>query len=422
MFVHLHNHTVFSELDGLTQIKPMVAKAKADGQPAMAITDHGRCSGLVAFYSECKSQGIKPILGCEFYMAPGDRRERKSDEYGRNYYHLILLVKNDTGYKNLCTMTELASDDGYYYKPRIDKELLEQYHDGLICLSACVAGRVPQLIIHGDMDGAEQEALWFKNLFGEDYYFEIQNHGLADEETVSYGLLTLSQKLGIKLVCTNDVHYLNEEDAEAHEILLCIQTKKKLSDPDRMVYKGNYSVRPEAEMRKLYPSLQEAFDNTVEVADKCVFEFKFADKPSDYRMPTVVIPKEYGTDYFGYLKDEAYKGLDVRYPEGHAEREQAIKNLEFELSIIKNMGFAEYFLDTRKTVMWSRQNGILVGPGRGSAAGSTMCYCLGITDIDPIRYGLLFERFLNPERVSMPKQYWAFIVNPITQGCTIYNK
>ena len=401
MFVHLHNHTVYSVLDGLTQIKPMVAKAKADGQQALAITDHGRCAGMVAFYSECKKQGIKPILGCEFYEAKGSRFEKDSKDKSP-YHHLILLVKNEEGYKNISRLTSRANKEGMYYKPRIDRELLEKHHEGLICLSACLAGRVPQDIISGNVDKAREDILWYKNLFGDDYYLEIQNHGIPEEEEVAYQLLRFSKELGIKLVCTNDVHYLDSEDAEAHDWLMCIQTKKTLEDKDRMIYHGDYSLKSEAEMRKLFPSIQEAFDNTVEVAEKCNYDFKFAEKPADYRMPKVHIPPEYGDDYFGYLKDEAYKGLDKRYPEGHTERQQALKNLEYELGVIRQMNFAEYFLDIRTTIVKAREENILVGPGRGSGAGSTLNYCLGITDIDPIKYDLLFERFLNPERVSMP--------------------
>lgn len=401
MFTHLHVHTIYSLLDGMNKVKELVAKVKSLGQTAVAITDHGVMYGAVKFFDACKSAGIKPIIGCEVYVAPTDRfiKEEVNDE---KYYHLILLCKNELGYKNLCKLVTRSNTEGLYYKPRIDFNLLKEFHDGLICLSACVAGEVPSNVIKGDIEKAKQTALKYKDLFGEDYYLEIQNHGLQEEILVRQELTKMSAELGIKLVATNDCHYLNTEDAEAHEWLLAMQTKKTMNDPDRLIYSGDYSVLSEEEMRSKFPSQPEAIENTQEIVDKCNFEFVYAHSPAEYRMPKVVIPEIYGTDYFGYIKDEAYKGLDIRYPEGHPEREQAIKNLDFELGIIKQMGFAEYFLDTRKTILWARENGILVGPGRGSGAGSTLNYCLAITDLDPIKYGLLFERFLNPERVSMP--------------------
>ena len=400
-FAHLHVHSEYSLLDGMSKIKKLVKKVKKAGMNACAITDHGVGYGLADFYNVCKAEGIKPILGCECYEAPGSRFDKSSGNEER-YYHLILLVKNEIGYKNLCHLISRSNMEGFYYKPRIDFELLEQFHEGLICMSACLAGRVPKMILKGldtgDMSEAEQTILKYKNLFGDDYYLEIQNHGIVEEQKVANELVRFSNKFGIKLVCTNDCHYVDHEDKEAHEYLLCIQTKKTIDDPDRMVYYGDYSVKTEAEMRQLFPSLPEAFDNTMEIADKCNFEFEFG----NYRMPKVHIPKEYGKDYFRYLEDEAWKGWEKRYPLGYMERETARKDLEYELRVVKQMGFAEYFIDTRKTIMWARSHGILVGPGRGSAAGSRMCYCLGITDIDPIPYNLLFERFLNPERISMP--------------------
>ena len=400
-FAHLHVHSEYSLLDGMSKIKKLVKKVKKAGMNACAITDHGVGYGLADFYNVCNAEGIKPILGCECYEAPGSRFDKSSGNEER-YYHLILLVKNEIGYKNLCHLISRSNIEGFYYKPRIDFELLEQFHEGLICMSACLAGRVPKMILKGldtgDMSEAEQTILKYKNLFGDDYYLEIQNHGIVEEQKVANELVRFSNKFGIKLVCTNDCHYVDHEDKEAHEYLLCIQTKKTIDDPDRMVYYGDYSVKTEAEMRQLFPSLPEAFDNTMEIADKCNFEFEFG----NYRMPKVHIPKEYGKDYFRYLEDEAWKGWEERYPLGHMERETARKDLKYELGVVKQMGFAEYFIDTRKTIMWARSHGILVGPGRGSAAGSRMCYCLGITDIDPIPYNLLFERFLNPERISMP--------------------
>ena len=396
-FVHLHCHTEYSLLDGMSKIKNLVSRAKELGMDSLAITDHGVAYGLVEFHDACRKAGIKPILGCEFYVSGTDRHLKEPDKNGERYYHLILLVKNETGYKNLCKLVSRSSIEGQWYKPRIDHELIAQFHEGLICLSACVAGEVPRAFLRGDDDEAEEIALWYQSVFGDDYYLEIQDHGLHEEHIAFQKVIIMAKRLGIKLVVTNDCHYVNAEDAEAHEWLLCLQTGKKITE-EHMKYEGNYSLRPAEEMRALFPSIPEAADNTLEIASKCNFTFTYG----QYRMPKVCIPEEYGTDYFRYLSDEAWKGFEKRYPEGHSEREQARKDLEYELGVIKQMNFAEYFLDIRKTIFTAKSNGILVGPGRGSAAGSRMCYCLGITDIDPIPYNLLFERFLNPQRVSMP--------------------
>ena len=394
-YCHLHVHTEHSLLDGMSKIKELVARAKNFGMKALAITDHGTMTGCVEFYDECVKQGIKPIIGCEVYEAPGSRLEKGGDD---RYFHLILLAKNDKGYHNLCHLVSQSNISGFYYKPRIDWELLTKYHEGLVCMSACIAGRVPQLILRGKYSEAEDWILRYKALFGDDYYLEIQNHGIREELEVAQMLKKYAKKYGVKLVCTNDVHYTKPEDKEYHEWLLCMQTKKKITDPDRMTYHGDYSLKSGDEMRALYPDTPEAFDHTLEVADKCNFKFEYG----QYRMPKVVIPTEYGNDYFRYLSDEAWKGYEERYPEGNPYRSEARERIRYELSIVKQMGFAEYFLDTRKTVIWARSKNILVGPGRGSAAGSCMCYCLHITDIDPLPYGLIFERFLNPERISMP--------------------
>ena len=400
-YVHLHLHTDYSILDGLGKIKDYVRRAKELGMDAIAITDHGVGYGLDDFYDECKAGGIKPILGCEFYVAPADRKLKETVD-GESYYHLILLVKNETGYRNLCKLITRSNTEGFYKKPRIDFSLLRQFHDGLICTSACVAGEVSKKILKGDVEGAEETALKYRDLFGDDYYLEIQKHGIMDEAKAFQIIIQIARKYDIPLICTNDCHYVYPEDKEAHDWLLCMQTKSNLDDPERLHYEGDYSLRSEEEMRSLFPNLPDAFDNTVKIADKCNFDFTYAHKPSDYRMPKVFIPPEYGKDYFQYMSDEAYKGLDWRYPEGHPERQQAETQLEYELGIIKQMGFAEYFLDTRKTIMWAKSHDVLVGPGRGSGAGSVNNYCLGITDIDPIKYHLIFERFLNPERISMP--------------------
>ncbi len=389
MFVHLHVHSEYSLLDGMCKIKELPTKAKAMGMKALAITDHGVGYGLVEFYNECKKQGIKPLLGCEFYVAPISMEERDNEN---RYYHLIILVKNETGYKNLCRLITVSNTKGFYYKPRIDFEVLKEHKEGLICLSACLAGEVPCAIKKGQNPMPIINR--YRDVFGEDYYLEIQNHGIKEELLVAQELYKISKQTGIKLVCTNDTHYLNSEDAEAHDWLLCMQTDKKVDDPSRMIYEGDYSLKSEEEMRALYPSMPEAFDNTVEVAEKCNFDFVFG----EYRMPKVVIPEEYNGDYYKYLADEAWKGFKEKYSKNEAAKER----LEYELSVVRQMNFSEYFLDTRKTILWARSHGILVGPGRGSGAGSVMNYCLGITDLEPLKYGLLFERFLNPERISMP--------------------
>ena len=416
-FTHLHVHTDYSLLDAMIKIPGLVKKIKSLGMSSCAITDHGTAAGIVEFYNACKKEGIKPVLGIEAYEASGSRIEKAIGENPDNYYHLILLVKNEQGYKNLCKLVTRSNTEGFYYKPRMDRQLLEEFHEGLICLSACIAGRAQQAILRGNYEQAEQDVLWYKDLFKDDFYLEIQNHGIPEEKTIAQEFIRLSKKHGIKLVCTNDCHYLNSEDAEAHEWMLCIQTGKKMADNNRMKYDGDYSVKSEEEMRALYPYVPEAFDNTQEVVDKCDFDFKFG----DYKMPRVTIPEgfdkktdvdfvtkdaipedEKTTAYYKYLKHLAFSGLNKKYPEGDAKRGEAIERLNYELSVIKKMGYSEYFLDTLKTINWARKNAVLVGPGRGSAAGSIMCYCLGITDIEPLKYGLLFERFLNPERVSMP--------------------
>ena len=394
-YVHLHNHSDFSLLDGMSKIPEMVKKVKELGMKACALTDHGVGGGLVLFYNECKKHGIKPILGCEFYEAPVSRFQQTP---GEKYFHLILLVKNEIGYRNLCKLITRANVEGFYYKPRIDFELLSEFHEGLICTSACIAGRISRLILSGNVEEAEKWMLKYRDLFGDDYYLEIQNHGLANEQIAYSEIIRIAKKYGIKLVCTNDTHYVNSEDAEAHEWLLCIQEKKKITDEDRMVYTGDYSIKSAEQMRALFPALPDAFDNTLEIADKCNFDFKFG----EYRMPVVKIPENYKGDAFAYLSDLSWAGFEKRFPQGHPEREKAAENLRNELDVIKKMGFPTYFLDVWAMIKWAHDHGILTGPGRGSAAGSTMCYCLNITDIDPVKYNLLFERFLNPERVSMP--------------------
>ena len=399
-FVHLHLHTDYSLLDGEGKVDAYVSRAKELGMTAMAITDHGTMAGLVTGFDACEKAGIKFIAGCEFYVAPFGRKmsDKKFERGEKAYNHLIVLAKNEDGYKNMCYLMTHAWEDGYYRKPRIDFDILKEHHDGLVVLTACVAGAVPSAIAEGNMDKARKIASEYKEVFGDDYYLEIQNHNLEAERLVRLGSMQLSKELGIKLVATNDCHYVKLEDKEAHDWLLCMDTDKKVADKDRLRYEGNYHMTSEEEMLQLFPECPEAVYNTAEVADKCNFRFTYG----NYRMPKVHIPAEYGNDYFKYLSDETWKGFEKRYPEGSSEREEAKKDVSYELGIIKEMGFAEYFLDTQKTVMEAKRRGYLVGPGRGSGAGSRVNYCLEITDIDPIPYNLLFERFLNPERVSMP--------------------
>lgn len=400
-YTHLHLHTDYSVLDGFGKIKDYVKKAKDMGMTALAITDHGTMSGVVEFFDECKKAGIKPLIGSEFYEAPVSRSDKDSSN---KYYHLVLIAKNEEGYKNLCYLTTRANTEGFYYKPRIDRELLESHHEGLVCLSACLQGRIATDIREGNIAQAEADVMWYKSVFGKDFYLEIQNHGLADEISVAGAVYSLGKKTDTKVVCTNDCHYVDKADAEAHEWLLCSQTDKRINEP-HMKYEGDYSLRSEAEMRALYPSMPEAFDNTMEVAEKCDFEFHYAHSPKDYNMPEVSVPKEYeeyGEDrFFRYMKDLANAGFEFRYKDSPI-REKARAQLDYEFSVVEKMGFAKYFLNIRETIVWAKDNGILVGVGRGSGAGSVLNYCLKITDIEPLKYGLLFERFLNPDRISMP--------------------
>jgi DNA polymerase-3 subunit alpha len=334
-----------------------------------------------------KAKGVKPIIGCEVYVAPRSRfdKEGKADSSG---HHLVLLCKDSVGYKNLCYLVSKSFIEGFYSKPRIDLDLLEECHEGLICLSGCISGRVPKALIRGQYELLTELIGKYQRIFGEDYYLEIQNHGIKEEKIVADMLPMYAKKHGIKVIATNDCHYLNSDDAEAHEWLLCLQTGKKLSDPNRMKLEGDYSVKSEFEMLQLFPDCPEAIYNTQEIVEKCNFDFTYG----EYRMPDVVIPEAFGDDYYGYLESEAWKGYEKRYPVGHIKREEARPRLEYELGIIKQMGFAEYFLDTRKTIMWAHDHGIMTGVGRGSGAGSVMNYCLGITDIEPLKYNLLFER------------------------------
>ena len=394
-FVHLHIHSEFSLLDGANRIKDLPVRAKELGMKAMAITDHGVMYGAIDFYKACKKEGIKPIIGCEVYVAPRTRFD-KEPNIDNHYYHLILLAKNNQGYKNLSKLVSLGFVEGYYYKPRIDLEILEKYSEGLICLSACLAGAVNQALINGQEEKAEEVALWHKKVFGEDYYIEIQNNGIPEQVLANQKLVKLARKLDIPLVATNDAHYLKKEDAYNHEVLLCIQTGKRMSDPDRMRFDTDelYVKSPE-EMSEYFKAFPDAIENTVKIADKCNVEFEFGHTI----LPNYDVPAEYPThyDFFKKLCDD---GIKKRYGENPSK--EILDRAEYEISVIKKMGYVDYFLIVWDFIHYAKSQGIPVGPGRGSGAGSIIAYAMEITDIDPIKYGLLFERFLNPERISMP--------------------
>ena len=394
-FVHLHIHSEFSLLDGANRIKDLPVRAKELGMDSIAITDHGVMFGAIDFYKACKKEGVKPIIGCEVYVAPRSRTD-KQPGIDNHYYHLILLAKNNEGYKNLSKLVSLSFVDGYYYKPRIDREILEKYHEGLICLSACLAGEVNQALLSGQNEKAEQVALWHKKVFGDDYYIEIQNNGIKEQVLANQKLVQLARKLDIPLVATNDAHYLKREDAYNHEVLLCIQTGKRMSDEDRMKFDTDelYVKSPE-EMAEYFKAFPDAIENTVKIAEQCNVEFEFGHTI----LPNYDVPPEYPTHY-DFLKELCDKGLKKRYGENLSEEIQ--QRAEYELSIIKKMGYVDYYLIVWDFIHYAKTNGIPVGPGRGSGAGSILAYAIEITDIDPIKYGLLFERFLNPERISMP--------------------
>lgn len=400
MFVHLHNHTDYSLLDGAATIDGYMKRAKELGMTALAITDHGNMFGAVSFYNACRKNGIKPIIGCEFYVAPGSRTRRTTTAEGDRYYHLILLAMNDRGYHNLMELNAAAWTEGFYYKPRIDRDLLQQHNEGLICLSACIAGEVPKAILRNELSKAYEAAVWYKEIFGDRYYLEIQDHGLPEEAVVNEKITTeLAPKLGIPVVCTNDVHYILKEDSDIHDTLLCIGTKKKKSDRDRLTYKENeFYLRSEEEMKRLFSWCPEALTNTEKIAERCNLEIVF---PGPV-LPKCPIPEGFARDA-DYLRHLAFKGLPARYPDADEGKMEMLRGrLEKELKIIEDMDFPAYFLIVQDYINWAKDNGISVGPGRGSGAGSLVAYCTGITDIDPIRFDLLFERFLNPERVSLP--------------------
>ena len=394
-FAHLHVHTEYSLLDGSNKIKEYVKCVKELGMDAAAITDHGVMYGVIDFYEEAKKNGIKPILGCEVYVAPGSRFDKEVTGGEERYHHLVLLAENNTGYSNLMKIVSKGFTEGYYYRPRVDIEVLEKYHEGIIALSACLAGEVPRLIQKGLLEEARECARKYERCFGKgNYFLELQDHGIDMQTTVNTELLQMSRELDIPLVATNDVHYTYYSDVDSHDVLLCLQTGKKLADEDRMRYEGGqYYVKSEEEMRQLFPYALEALENTAKIAERCNVTITFGET----KLPHFEVPAGY--DSWTYLNKLCDDGLKERYP---ADYENLRERLDYELNTIRTMGFVDYFLIVWDFINYAKQNDIIVGPGRGSAAGSIVAYALKITDIDPIKYNLLFERFLNPERVSMP--------------------
>ncbi len=400
-FVHLHTHTQYSLLDGCNRIKDYVARVKELGMNSAAITDHGVMYGVIDFYDECRKQGIKPIIGCEVYVSPSSRFDKTTRD--DRYYHLILLCENNKGYQNLLKLVSLGFTEGFYYKPRVDKELLEKYHEGLIASSACLNGEIASLITHGLRKEAFEKALEYKRIFGDGYFFlELQDHGLPEQTLVNTELLSISKAANIPLICTNDCHYTYASDTEAHDALLCLQTGSRLMDEDRMRYvPGQFYVRSEEEMRSLFKYAPEALENTQRIADRCNVTIEFGvTRLPDYKVPD-------GFDNESYLRHLCEEGLKKRY----GDRVETLKDssgrslrekLDYELGVIRDMGFSSYFLIVWDFINYAKTHDVSVGPGRGSAAGSIVSYCLGITEIDPVKYDLVFERFLNPDRISMP--------------------
>ena len=401
-FVHLHVHSEYSLLDGACRTDALAKRVRELGQSAVAITDHGVMYGAVAFYKACRSAGVKPIIGCEVYVAP---RSRFDKEHGRDneYSHLILLCKNEKGYRNLCYLVSMGFTEGFYIRPRIDWPLLAEHAEGLVCLSGCLAGEIQQKLIHDDYAGAKERALWLRGVFGEDFYLEIQDHGIRDERKAAAGAERIHRETGIPLVLTNDAHYIAREDAHSQDVLMCIQMGKTVDDPVRMRFETQeFYLKSEEEMRALYPDWQEAADNTVKIAETCDFDFEFG----HYHLPRFKLPAG-ERDSAAYLRKLCEKGFRERYGESETVRAQ----MDYELGVIEKMGFVDYFLIVQDFINYAKSRDIPVGPGRGSAAGSVVSYCLHITDVDPIKYSLFFERFLNPERVSMPDIDVDFCVN-----------
>lgn len=406
-FTHLHVHTGYSLLDGAAKIKELVHRAKELGYDSLAITDHGVMYGVIEFYEACMAEGIKPILGCEVYVSPGSRFDREVGKGDERYYHLVLLAETDQGYHNLSKIVTRGFTEGFYYKPRVDMEVLEKYHEGIIALSACLAGEVATHLRKNDYDGARDAAIKYRNIFGEDNYFlEMQDHGIPDQATVNAGVMRLSKELGIPMVVTNDSHYIYAEDWEAHDVLLCIQTNRKVQDENRMRYDGGqYYLKSKEEMAELFPYATEALENTHKIADRCNVKIVFGEQ----KVPKFDVPDGYTAEE--YLEKLVYDGMNKKYGIKYEDTEDlkegekgydVRQRIDYELSVIKSMGFVDYFLIVWDFIHFAKTNGIAVGPGRGSAVGSVVAYCLDITTIEPLQYDLLFERFLNPERVSMP--------------------
>ena len=393
-FAHLHTHTEYSLLDGSAKIKGIIARAKELGMDSIAITDHGVMYGVIDFYKEARAQGVKPILGCEIYVASGSRHN-KENARSNFYYHLVLLAENDTGYHNLMRLVSYGFTEGFYYKPRVDIELLKEYHEGLIALSACLAGPVAKNLLETTYETAKEQALIYNEIFGNgNFYLELQDHGMAQQKQINPLLIKMSKETGIPLVCTNDIHYIQSDDAKAHEILLCIQTQKTIYDDDRMIYEGNqFYLKSAEEMAALFPHVPEAMENTVKIAERCNVEIEF----HKYKLPRFSLPE--GREAFEYLRSLCLEGLVKKYD---AQDQEKLERMDYELGVIRDMGFVDYFLIVWDFIRYAKENDIIVGPGRGSAAGSIVAYSLGITNIDPLKYNLIFERFLNPDRISMP--------------------
>ena len=393
-FTHLHVHTEYSLLDGSSKIKELVKEVKELGMDSIAITDHGVMYGAIDFYKEALKVGIKPILGCEVYVASGSRFD-KTYSKDNTYYHLVLLAENNEGYENLIKLVSFGFTEGFYYKPRIDIDLLKQYNKGIIALSACMGGAVARAILNNSYEKAKEVALMYNDIFGDgNFFLELQDHGIENQTIVNQNLIKINKETGIPLVCTNDIHYIKEEDAKAHDILLCIQTGKTVEDENRMRYEGGqYYLKSPKQMLNIFPYAPEALENTYKIAQRCNVSFEF----NKYKLPIFDVPQN--KDAFTYLKELCLDGLKNRYK---TVTDQLLQRLDYELNTIKQMGFVDYFLIVWDFIKYAKDNDIMVGPGRGSAAGSLVSYCLKITDIDPIQYNLIFERFLNPERISMP--------------------
>ena len=393
-FAHLHLHTEYSLLDGCCRIERLIDRVAGLGQKSVAITDHGVMYGCIDFYKYAIKKGIKPIVGCEVYVAPSSRFEKQKTAFG-SYHHLVLLCENNVGYRNLIKLVSYGFTEGFYNKPRVDRELLEKYSEGIIALSACLAGEIPKLILNGQYDKAKKAALWYRSVFGENNYFlEIQDHNIREQQICNPQIIRLSRETGIPLVATNDVHYINKDDEQMHKVLLCIQTGSKITEDSPLEFKTNeFYLKSEDEMRNLFPDTPDALENTEKIAERCNVEFEFG----KIKLPRFDIGDR---DHFEYLREKSIVGLKKNY--GDKPEKAVTERLDYELSVINKMGYVDYFLIVADFVNYAKSHGIPVGPGRGSGAASLVAYCIGITGIDPIKYNLFFERFLNPERVSMP--------------------